>query len=146
MGRPVLPIILSACCLFGGCTVKRIIAPIEGSVVDAGTGAPIKAANVRVKYFDSERAARTDSEGRFSFGPEYMLFTLVPVHLDRVCRFALQVEADGYQPAKLLSVMHPESSCPEAPARVLDPHRTGGHGTTYTGKALVIAPVQLTPR
>ncbi len=146
MGRLLLPIILAASCLFGGCTIKRIVAPLEGSVVDATTGTPIKSANVKAKYFNSERTARTDSEGRFSFGPKHMLFTLVPVHLDRVCIFSLHVEADGYEAAELLSVRHPQSSSPEAPARVLDPHMSGGHGITYTGKTLVIAPIQLTPR
>lgn len=67
-----------------------------------------------------------------------MLFTLVPVHLDRVSIFSLHVEADGYQTAELPSFR---------PLRVLDPHMPpDGHGITYTGKTLVIAPIQLTPK
>jgi hypothetical protein len=145
MGKLLLLVSLIPICLLGGCTIVRIVPPLHGSVVDAATGAPIKSATVNVKYFNSTRTDRTDSQGRFSFGAKHMLVTFVPVHLDRVSGFTLNVEADRYHPTDLHSRGHPASSSPEAPPRELDPSRSDGHKITYMGKALVIAPIQLTP-
>ena len=144
MARILFLATLSAASLVGGCTI-RIVPPLQGSVVDAATGAPIESATVKVRYFNSTRTDRTDSQGRFSFGAKHMLVTFVPVHLDRVSGFTVNVEADRYHPTDLHSRGHPASSSPEAPPGELDPSWSGGHKITYTGRALVIAPIQLAP-
>ena len=146
MGRLLLPVILSAGCLLGGCTVLRIVPPVQGSVVDAVTGVPIKSAKVTIKYFNSQRESCTDAQGQFAFGPRYNIYgSFINVHVDRDSWFSLHVEADGYKAVSTgrYSGFYWEYWERLPPEFFEEQQRR--HGIKWTGESMVFPPIKLAP-
>ena len=141
MGKSGLLISLLAVCLLGGCTIVRIVPPVQGSVVDAATGVPIQSASVKIKYLNSSRTARTDSQGRFSFPAKHNAYCrFINVHVDRDSWFSLHVEADGYQ------AFSTREDSVYSISRGPFEHETRPHRLTWTGKAILVDPVRLTAK
>ncbi|MHC4716981.1 MAG: carboxypeptidase-like regulatory domain-containing protein [Planctomycetota bacterium] len=138
MRKSALLVGLSAICLLGGCTIHRICRPFGGTVIDATTGAPIKGAEVRIRYWQSERVTHTDSQGRYAFGAKYKAFPLFPLNLNRVvgCH-GLRIEAAGYQPADVLGPWAPVHQG-KPPPEFVTPK------VTNTDKGTVADPIPLT--
>jgi hypothetical protein len=132
---------LSTVCLLSGCVLHQICPPVQGSVVDTVTGAPIKSAKVNIQYCDSQRTSRTDNKGQFSFDAKHKAYApFINIHVDRDWWFSLHVEADGYKPVSTGQIMG--WGCRESIPHEL---QSGGHKMTWTGKAIVVDPIRLAP-
>jgi len=132
-----------------GCTVLRVCPPIEGSVVDAVTGAPIESATVTVVYNTSgwlnprsERVTQTDSSGHYLFRGKTDVFVWLPMPMDPVSAFSLQVKADGYLASDTMQYgpwlgLEPPSAIPESP--------NGTPKMVYADEVIVVDPITLSP-
>jgi len=141
MRKALPPIGLVVVCLMGGCTIQRICPAVQGTVVDAVTGAPIEDASLRIEYFDAHRTTRTDRQGRFSFAAKYKVFPLINVHLGRISGFRLQAEAKGHQSRGIEVWTHVSTESPPHELMLHGPKHS--HRMLYTGKAIVMDPIRL---
>jgi hypothetical protein len=147
-------LLLTVCgaCLLSGCQVLHVCPAVQGTVVDAATGNPVKFAQVTIRYLSSgwvnqelkpEQVARTDSLGRYAFAVRNDLIVLLPVPLDPVLGFSIKVEADGYHASDLMQ-FGPWIGV-EPPAGIEEGHPPGIPKMVYDGETIAVAPIALSP-
>jgi hypothetical protein len=131
---------LCAVCLLSGCQVVRACPPVNGTVVDAVTRAPIKSAEVTIRYFNSEQVSQTDSQGRFHFEANHTLLVWLPP-MDPVFGFSMQAKAEGYSTSDTMNCLWMSfEPPPEIPVSPSDAPKI-----VYADRVLVVDPITLAP-